>query len=64
MPDLLPVTLADMIAEVQRELAMRERVYPQWKIGASIGKRNQMDRQCEVMEAVLKYLEGQKNGTQ
>jgi hypothetical protein len=62
MPDLLPVTLDDMIAEVEREVAMRTRLYPQWKAGAGIVKRNQMDRQLEVMETVLERLKGERDG--
>ena len=58
MPDLLPVTLDDMIQEVRRELEIRARLYPEWKRTAGRNKRNQMDRQFDVMEAVLKYLEG------
>lgn len=55
--DLYPVTLDDMIAEVKRELEMRARLYPQWKLNAGNNKRNQMDRQWDVMEAVLRFLE-------
>ena len=62
MPDLLPVTIDDMIVEVRRELEMRSRLYPQWKVTAGRNKRNQMDRQWDVMEAILKHLEGQRDG--
>jgi hypothetical protein len=62
MPDLLPVTLDDMIQEVKRELAMRERLYPQWKRDAGRNKRNQLDRQWDVMEAVLQHLEAERDG--
>lgn len=53
--DLSDVTLAEEIADVKRELAMRERVYPRW---ISAGKLNQAkaDRQLRVMRAVLKRL--------
>jgi hypothetical protein len=61
--ELLPVTLDDMIAEVKRELEMRAHWYPQWKAKAGIVKRNQMDRQWDVMEAILKFLE-EANGRQ
>ena len=61
MPDLLPVTLDDMITEVKRELATRARVYPKWKDQAGRNKRNQLDRQWDVMEAILKHLEGERS---
>jgi hypothetical protein len=60
MADLLPVTLDDMIAEVKRELAMRAEWYPKWKANAGRNKRNQMDRQWDVMEAVLQHLEAER----
>jgi len=58
---LYPVTLDDMIAEVKRELAMRAVWYPRWKVNASINKRNQMDRQWDVLEAVLRHLEAERD---
>jgi hypothetical protein len=61
MPDLLPISLEDMIAEVKRELAMRERLYPEWKKTAGRNKRNQLDRQWDVMEAVLQHLEAERD---
>jgi hypothetical protein len=56
MPDLF--SLDDMIQEVRRELRMRATLYPKWKADAGRNKRNQIDRQWDVMEAVLKFLEG------
>lgn len=61
MPDLLPVTLDDMIQEVERELEMRSRVYDRYKHTTGLIKRKQMDRQYEVMEAILKRLEGERD---
>lgn len=58
MAELFPITLDDMIVEVRRELRMRTTLYPKWKADAGRNKRNQLDRQWDVMEAVLKYLEG------
>jgi len=58
--DLYPVTLDDMIAEVKRELEMRRVWYPQWKLKAGNNKRNQMDRQWDVMEALLARLENER----
>jgi hypothetical protein len=60
MPDLLPITLDDMIGEVRRELEMRARKYPEWKVNASRNVRNRMDRQYDVMEAILKHLERER----
>jgi hypothetical protein len=57
--DLLPVSLPDMIAEVERELALRERLYPEWKLSAGRIKRLRMDRQIEVMRALLSKLQGE-----
>ncbi len=61
MADRLPVSLDDMIAEIERELAMRARLYPEWKKTAGLNKRNQMDRQWDVMEAVLKHLQEERD---
>lgn len=63
MPDMLPISLDDMIAEVRRELGMREKLYPEWKREAGRVKRNRLDHQYEVMEAVLHHLEGERDGT-
>ena len=60
MPDLLPVTLEDMIIEVRRELRMRATLYPEWKRNAGRNKRNQMDRQFDVMNAILEHLEKER----
>ena len=60
MNDLLtdalpPVTLADQIKCIERELAMRDRVYPRW---ISSGKMKQAAAHEEIrrMEAVLDTL--------
>lgn len=63
MSDLLPVTIDDMIEEVRRELKLRQRLYPQWQRDAGRNKRNMMDRQYHVMNAVLLHLEAQRGGT-
>jgi hypothetical protein len=58
MPDLLGVTLDDMIWEVRRELEQRGRLYPQL---GSTGRANKhrLQRQLEVMQAVLEHLEAE-----
>lgn len=50
------VALADQIACVRRELAMRQRVYPRW---VSAGKMTQADsdREITAMIAVLATLQ-------
>lgn len=55
MPDLFPITLADEIAEVEREIAMRRKVYPRWVETKRMGQQ-QADRHIAVMEAVLERL--------
>lgn len=62
MPDLLtgnepPVTVAEQIAAVEREIAMRGRVYPRW---VAAGKMTQAKADAEIraMRAVLATLQG------
>jgi uncharacterized membrane protein len=63
MEDLLPITLDDMIHEVRREQAMRRDVYPKLKANAGRNKHNQLDRQFDVMQAVLEHLEAERQGS-
>lgn len=53
-PDALP-DLAAQIAEVRREIAQRERVYPRWVASGQM-KQATADRQMAVMRAVLNTL--------
>jgi signal recognition particle subunit SEC65 len=55
MPELLPVTLHEMVVEVEREVALRKRVYPRWVEQGKI-KLDRAERQIQVMEAVAAYL--------
>ena len=55
MTDLLPISLADQIASVRREIGMRKGVYPRWVASGKI-KQDAADREIERMEAVLKTL--------
>jgi hypothetical protein len=60
MTDLLtgalpPVTLAEQIACVERELAMRRRVYPRW-VGRGQMKPGAAEEEIRRMEAVLETL--------
>lgn len=55
MADLFPVTLAEQVACVQREIAMRERVYPRF---IEKGRMNaeKAGREIAAMKAVLETL--------
>lgn len=61
----LPITLDAQVKEIEREIALRRRVYPRW---TEAGKLSQAaaDRQIAVMEAVAATLrlvgEGRANG--
>ncbi len=50
------ITIDEQIAEVKREIAMREKVYPKWIELGSLPKQK-ADFQILVMEAVLILLE-------
>lgn len=54
--DLLPVTTADMIAEVRRELAQRERFYPRFVADKKL-PQDRADLQMARLRAVLAFLE-------
>ena len=45
-------SLADQIRCVEREIAMRERVYPKW-VAAGRMKLDQSEREIDAMKAVL-----------
>lgn len=55
----LPVPLTSQIAEVEREIKQRERVYPRWVEAGKMPKAT-ADRQIEVMRAVLATLKAAK----
>lgn len=55
MTDLYPVTLDDMISEVERELNQRRQVYARL-VAAGQMSRKYADRRYEVMDAVLTRL--------
>ena len=50
------ITIDEQIAEVKREIAMRNKVYPKWTESGSLTKRK-ADFQILVMEAVLISLQ-------
>ena len=55
MSDLLGISLHEMIVCIEREIAMRRRVYPRW-VDAGKMKMDRAEREIEVMEAVLARL--------
>lgn len=57
------ITLADQIACVKREIAMRKSVYPKW---VRLGKMTEEKaaREIEVMQSVLDTLIGIQEGGQ
>lgn len=50
------VPLADQIAAVRREIALRRRVYPKW-VEAGRMKAEAADREIAAMQAVLDTLQ-------
>ena len=55
MPPLIPYSLDDQIQCVQREIAMRERVYPKWVSSGRMTERK-ADHELQCMRAVLATL--------
>ncbi len=47
--------LADQIACVKREIALRERLYPRWIVGGRL-RRADAEREIATMKAVLETL--------
>lgn len=64
MSDLYPVSIEDMVSEVERELNQRRQVYARLVHNGSLNRRV-ADRRFEVMSAVLALLlearDGQRN---
>lgn len=55
------VAIEDQIAEIKREIRMREGVYPKW-VQSGRMKQADSDRQIARMRAVLETLEAVKAG--
>lgn len=55
MSDLFPISRDDMIAEIEREIGLRNRVYPRWVVMKKI-TQDKADRQIAVMEAIAELL--------
>lgn len=56
MTDLFPITTADLIAEMQRELAMRERVYAR-QVGAKQLTQAVADRRIAIVKIIIERLQ-------
>lgn len=61
MPDLLPVTLSEEIYCVERELKLRERVYPRFVANKRM-TQERADREIELMRSVLRRLKSLEHG--
>lgn len=59
MSDLFPITIEDEIQELEREVALRKRVYPRWTADGRLTKVK-ADRQIAVMESAVERLKGMK----
>lgn len=55
MPDLLEVTIPEMLKEAERELALRQRVYPR-RIANKQMTRVQADRYLELQQAIVTHF--------
>ena len=56
MDDLLPVTLAEMVAELRRELKLRRSVYPRLVEQRRL-PHSQAQRRIQVLTAAAEFLE-------
>lgn len=55
MTDLLPISAADMVQELEREIALRLRVYPRW-VEQKKMTQAKADRQIAMMRAAVERL--------
>ena len=58
MSDLFEPTLVEMLAEVEREIALRRRVYPRW-VSQGKMKQHQADRKIATMQTLIMFLRRQ-----
>jgi hypothetical protein len=56
MAELFPPTKDELLACVQREINMRERVYPGWVLSGKMSKAG-AEKQIALMKAVLAKLQ-------
>lgn len=60
MDDLFSPTMDEMIAEVDREIELRKRVFPRWVANGQL-KRDVADRRIRILECVSAYLSMEKS---
>lgn len=58
-PELFPVAMCEMIAEVEREIRIRERKYPQW-VAAGTLRKDTAEKQLARLRAVRDHLKGER----
>ena len=63
MPDLLEPTTPELIKEAERELALRQRVYPEWVKKGRL-KQPLADRRIELMAAIVSALHRSQSQTE
>jgi hypothetical protein len=56
-----PITLDDMIAEIETELQFRADVFPRRMQTAGLALQNQMRRRVDVMKAIKAHLEAERD---
>lgn len=56
MTNLLPFTLTDMLNEINREIRLRQRVYPRWIADGKLSQ-SRADSQIAVMNAIADIIE-------
>lgn len=61
MPDLLPITISDMIAEIDEELGYRAYVFPKRMRGAGLALRNRLQRRLDIMREIKVHLEAERD---
>lgn len=55
MADLSPLTTAEMIAELEREIALRRSVYPRFVAKKRL-RQDVADRRIKILEAIISRL--------
>lgn len=55
MPDLLPPNTDEMVAALEREIMMRQSVYPR-RVADKKMSQARADREIEVMKAILDFV--------
>ncbi len=62
MSDLFPITRGEVIVEIEREIALRKRVYPRWIADRRL-TRVKADRQVALLEEAARLLYAQEKAT-